>query len=159
MGEISSIEGASVSGRPRKKGSIWATLGIAGALAGTAPASADAQDFNWGQFGRGLVGGLVQGQREREGQERCLQTQIPSAEELVFNAENEFETATARAHENADSALESLSHRTDLTPRARDIEERRVQTNRLSALNDARSRLAMAYHIADERVRSCTPRR
>ena len=157
MGEgLSSVEAEPVSRKPKNKG--WLALGIAGLLAGT-PASADAQDFNWGQFAQGAVDGYVRGQREREDRERCLQIQIPSANELLANARDDFRFDTERANQDADSELESLSRRTDLTPAAQAIERRRIETNRARSLSYARSRFDTARRTADERVRSCTPRR
>lgn len=157
MGEgLSSIEVGPVLRKPRKKDLL--TIGIAWLLAGM-PASADAQDFNWGQFGRDLVGGIAQGQRDREGQERCLQTQIPSARQRLVSAGNELRTANARATLEADRSLLALRNRTDLTSEEKDIERRSIVINRDEALLDAQSRFDMDVQIANERVESCTPRR
>ena len=158
MGEISSVEAGSVSRKSRKK--AWLALGIAGLLAGTSPGSAEAgQDFNWGQFAQGALDGYARGQREREDRERCLQTQIPSANELLANANADFRTDTAKARVDADRALLLLNRRTDLTSDEKDLERRSIKIELDDALFEAQSRLATARRIADERVRSCTPRR
>ena len=160
MGErLSSSVAESVSRKPRNKGLTWPMLAIVGALAGTpAPAHAK-QDFNWGQFAQGAVNGYVRGRQEREDREECLREQIDSANELLINARDDFRYDTERANEEAASALESLSRRTDLTPTAQAIERRRIETNRTRSLSSAQSRFATARRIADERVRSCTSRR
>lgn len=154
---VSSPVAETVSRKPKNKG--WLALGIAGALAGTAPTPAQAgQDFNWGQFAQGAVNGYVDARRRQEDEQRCLRVQIDSANELLANARDDFRYDTERANEDADSALESLSRRTDLTPAARDIERRRIETNRTRSLSSAQSRFATARRIADERVQSCRPR-
>lgn len=159
MGERISSEAEFVSRKPRKKGPIWPVLGLVGTLAGTAPAPAEAgQDFNWGQFAQGAVSGYVDARRRQEDEQRCLRVQIDSANELLINARDDFRYDTERANEDADSALESLSRRTDLTPAARDIERRRIETSRTRSLSSAQSRFATARRIADERVQSCRPR-
>ncbi|MFA5877564.1 MAG: hypothetical protein WC880_04370 [Candidatus Paceibacterota bacterium] len=158
MGERLSLPAAEpVSRKPKNKG--WLALAIAGLLTGTSPGSAEAgQDFNWGQFAQGALDGYARGQREREDEQRCLRTQIDSANELLINARDDFRYDTERANEDADSALESLSRRTDLTPAAQAIERRRIETNRTRSLSSAQSRFATARRIADERVQSCRRR-
>lgn len=158
MGErLSQPVAESVSRKPKNKG--WLALVIAGALAGTAPTSAQAgQDFNWGQFAQGAANGYVDARRRKEDEQRCLATQKSSASELIAIANANFDFDTERANEDADNALESLSRRSDLTPVARDIERRKIETDRARNLSYAQSRLATARTIARERVDSCRPR-
>ena len=160
MGErLPSVGAGPVSKKPSRKG-FWPMLGLAGSLAVTAPAPAEAgQDFNWGQFAQGAVNGYVRSQREQEVQERCLRTQRDLANERLAIARNDFRTDTAQAMVDADRALLALRNRTDLTSDEKDLERRSIKIELDDALFEAQSRLATARRIADERVRSCTPRR
>lgn len=160
MGErLSSVEAKPISRKPKNKGSILAMLGLAGVLAGTAPAPAEAgQDFNLGQFVRGAADGYVDARRRQEDERRCLAQQTQSANELLTNANIDFRFDTDRANQDADRALQALSRRTDLSPADLAIERRRIETDRVRALSYAQSRLATARRTADERVNSCRPR-
>lgn len=121
-------------------------------LASAEPAQAS---FNRDQFARGLLSGLAQGAQRAEDQRNCLRVEIPSAEENIRIAEDEARFGAERTNLEAESQLEYLRGRTDLTPQARAIEERRIILNRNQTLARLESNRRTAYRIANERVNSC----